>query len=286
VPTSADVLAILDRIVRRVARRFAAEEHDDEPDTPPDVLWCVQAEAVATWRSPVDTRQAVRGAERLRAWCEGFSLHAGVVIAEHDRDALERLCRYGARPAFAQERLAWTDDGRIAYRLKRPWPDGRTELVLEPVAFLRRLCGIIPPPRRHLVRYSGVFGPAAKHRAKLRALVPVSAERPPCAATANGSPGAGRLPWADLLRRVFADDVMRCPCGGRRSVIAVVTDPAIARTLLVALDLSCAPATSRPLRAKKLETSKLNKVGGGRGTCCGAYIHCANCGTVEPYNAS
>ena len=34
---------------------------------------------------------------------------------------------------------------RVA-RLKRPWPDGRTELVLPPVAFLRRLCGIIPPP--------------------------------------------------------------------------------------------------------------------------------------------
>jgi hypothetical protein len=40
-------------------------------------------------------------------------LHAAVVIADHDRDALERLCRYGARPAFAQDRLAWTDDDRI-----------------------------------------------------------------------------------------------------------------------------------------------------------------------------
>jgi hypothetical protein len=35
-------------------------------------------------------------------------MHAGVVIAEHDRDALERLCRYGARPTFALKRLAWT----------------------------------------------------------------------------------------------------------------------------------------------------------------------------------
>jgi integrase len=32
-------------------------------------------------------------------------LHAAVVIAEHDREALERLFRYGARPAFARERL-------------------------------------------------------------------------------------------------------------------------------------------------------------------------------------
>ena len=42
-----------------------------------------------------------------------------------------RTFRYGTRPAFAHERMAWTADGQIAYRLKRPWPDGRTELVLD-----------------------------------------------------------------------------------------------------------------------------------------------------------
>ena len=41
----------------------------------------------------------------------GFSLHTAVVIADTDRAGLERSCRYGARPAFAQDRLAWTDDG-------------------------------------------------------------------------------------------------------------------------------------------------------------------------------
>jgi hypothetical protein len=46
--------------------------------------------------------------------------------------------------------------------------------VLEPVAFLRRLVGIIPPPRRHLVRYAEIFGPACKARAKLRALMPAT----------------------------------------------------------------------------------------------------------------
>ena len=143
-------------MARRLADEAAAEGDEDGA---PDVLAQVQAEAAATWRSPTDRAASVRGVERLRAWCEGFSLHAGVVIAEHDRAALERLCRYGARPAFAHERLAWADDGRIAYQLKRPWPDGRTELVLPPVAFLRRLCGIIPPPRRHLVRFTA---PAAR----------------------------------------------------------------------------------------------------------------------------
>ena len=93
-----------------------------------------------------------------------------------------------------------------------------------------------------------LFGPAAKDRAKLRALVPAAeAAEPDCAATAPRR--RGRVPWAELLRRVFADDVLQCPCGGRRGVLAVVTDPAIARTLLVALDLPHLAAAFAPARA-------------------------------------
>jgi hypothetical protein len=195
----------------------------------------------------------VRGSDGLRAWCDGFSLHAGVVVPDYDREALERLCRYGARPAFAHERLAWTRDGRISYQLKRPWPDGRTHLVLEPVAFLRRLIGIIPPPRRHLVRYAGVFGPASSARKQLCALVPdadpATAASPRCPAPgAPASSGRRRLPWADLLRRVFAQDVLACPCGGRRTVTAFVVDTTLARRVLTALGQAAEPATFAPAR--------------------------------------
>jgi len=137
------------------------------------------------------------------------------------------------------------------YRLKRPWPDGRPHLVLEPVAFLRRLVGIIPPPRRHLVRYAGVFGPAAKARSKLRALIPATDAADAATCPAAGTPipmRARRLPWADLLRRVFAEDVLTCPCGGRRSVTAFVTNQRLARSLLVALGLPAEPATFAPAR--------------------------------------
>jgi hypothetical protein len=50
------------------------------------------------------------------------------------------------------------------------------------------------------------------------------------------------------LRRVFATDVLSCPCGGRRSVIGVVEDSALARAVLAALGLPCAPATFAPAR--------------------------------------
>ena len=55
--------------------------------------------------------------------CAGRRLHA------NDRQGLERLCRYGARGALALERLSRAEDGRIAYRMKRPLPDGTTHLL-------------------------------------------------------------------------------------------------------------------------------------------------------------
>jgi dipeptidyl aminopeptidase/acylaminoacyl peptidase len=42
---------------------------------------------------------------------------------------------------------------------------------------------------------------------------------------------ARRLPWADLPRRVFAEDVLTCPSGGHRSVTAFVTDQRVASSL-------------------------------------------------------
>ena len=49
-------------------------------------------------------------------------------------------------------------------------------------------------------------------------------------------------------RRSFATDVLSCPCGGRRSVLAVVADSALARAVLAALGLPCTPTTFAPAR--------------------------------------
>jgi hypothetical protein len=150
----------------------------------------------------------------------------------------------------------------VSYRLKRPWPDGRTHLVLSPVAFLRRIAGILPPPRRHLVRYAGVFAPRARLRARVVALAPAAvAETLALAAgraAAPASPAApapsaprrrARLPWADLLQRVFAEDVLSCPCGGRRRVLCFITDTDVARQILTALGLPATIPTFASARA-------------------------------------
>ena len=60
------------------------------------------------------------------AQLSGFSLHAGTVCEAHERDSLERLCRYIARPTLSNERLSVNDRGQVVYRLKHAFRDGTT----------------------------------------------------------------------------------------------------------------------------------------------------------------
>ena len=145
----------------------------------------------------------------------------------------------------------------------RPWPDRRTHIVLSPVAFLPRLAGILPPPRRHLVRYAGVFAPRARLRSRVVALAPAAVAataaadattaRTPIAEPAGLAPTSprrpSRLPWADLLQRVFAEDVLACPCGGRRRVLCFITDLDVVRAILTALGLPATIPSFAPARA-------------------------------------
>jgi len=96
-------------------------------------------------------------------------------LRPHRRSA---SCRYGLRSAFSLRRLSLDDDGNAVYRLKRAWPDGRTHLRLEPLALLRRLALLIPPPRSHLVRYHGVLSSASAIRSKIVPRAPRRASSP------------------------------------------------------------------------------------------------------------
>ena len=48
--------------------------------------------------------------------------------------------------------------------------------------------------------------------------------------------GAG-IDWASLLRRVYLDDVLACPCGGRRRIVAHIEEPDAIAAILGHLDL-------------------------------------------------
>jgi len=77
------------------------------------------------------------------ATAAGFSLHAGVAARANERDKIERLCRYIARPALASSRLSLTREELVRYAFKTPWRDGTTHVLFEPLDFIARLaCGV------------------------------------------------------------------------------------------------------------------------------------------------
>ena len=56
----------------------------------------------------------------------GFSLHAGVAAKADEREKLERLCRYIARPAVSEKRLSLLSNGQVRYELKTPYREHHT----------------------------------------------------------------------------------------------------------------------------------------------------------------
>ena len=77
----------------------------------------------------------------------GFDLHAGLCVAADQPDRLERICRYALRPPVAEARLHLTDTGQVQLELRRPWADGTTHLLFEPVELLARLAALRPRPQ-------------------------------------------------------------------------------------------------------------------------------------------
>ena len=162
-------------------------------------------------------------------------------------------------------------DGRLLYRFKRPWRDGTTHIILLPLELLEKLAALVPVPKGHLVRYSGILAPAAKWRALI---VPTPEAEPasmihPCcvetsaaatdslAARSAGVPADPALmqssghrhgrnyTWAELMKRVWALDVLKCPrCQNRMRILAAIHPPEATRKILECLGL---PSRAPPL---------------------------------------
>jgi hypothetical protein len=191
----------------------------------------------------------------------GFSLHANVSIPAHDRMRLERLCRYAARPPVATERLSQLADGRLLYRLKHRWRDGTTHVIYEPLELVAKLAALVPPPRFNLVRYHGVLAPSARWRPEVVPKPEPGETQPhhncPARKAARSIPegkskeqGAIRAryySWSELLKRVFALDVLTCDhCGGRMRILCAIHPPEAIRKIMECLGVPCrAPPIAR-----------------------------------------
>ena len=152
-----------------------------------------------------------------------------------ERDKLERVCRYITRPPVAEKRLSLAPDGNIRYRLKTPYRDGTTHVILEPMDFMARLAALVPRPRVNMVRYHGIFAPSHAWRGQITPARRGKGGRPKLEPTADEANASFRrsMTWAQRLRRVFNIDLETCEaCGSPVKVIASIEDPEVISKIL------------------------------------------------------
>jgi hypothetical protein len=91
------------------------------------------------------------GCRIARARTQPFSnaSQPAVRVEAHERKRLEQLCRYITRPALSDEQVQQNAAGQVELKLKTPWRDGTTHLMMSPLEFMRRLAALVPPPRTH-----------------------------------------------------------------------------------------------------------------------------------------
>ncbi len=192
-----------------------------------------------------------------------MSLHADICVPARDRLRLERLCRYGARSPLSTKRLTRRDDGQFKYRLRHRWRDGTTHMLFEGIELVERLAALTPPPRFHTVRYHGILAPAASCRddvvpapcmqsteAEDDASIACCGSPTPARDVAGATPvdreapaeRHRRLSWSQLMQRVFAVDVLECPCcRGRIRILAAITSSTTVRSILECMGLAALP---------------------------------------------
>ena len=225
-----------------------AEDRSNEAHEPTPLEACMQMSLfggvflrLAEDGTPVPVDDPRFGAGTKSPWAaevNGFNIHAGVMVRAGDREGLERLCRYGARPPFRLERMSLLPDGRVAYLLRKPRRNGAPHLVLDPVHFLARISALVPPPRYPLTRLAGVLAPHSTWRAAVVKYGRDETTAPPAPAaekrgkkkkkktdvsaaearvpsgprTSLGAaivkPVGARIDWASLLRHVYLEDVL------------------------------------------------------------------------------
>ena len=173
-------------LIEEMGQTYLAETDADEDES--RTLRPLQATAV-TYRIAFAPRAGqkvltLRGAmpregmarQPLCADIDGFSLHAAVRVEAHDRKRLDQLCRYITRPALSDERVQLNTAGQVELKLKTPWRDGTTHLVMSPLEFMQRLAALVPRPRLHLIRFHGGAG-AGRQAAAVGGAARLSAAR-------------------------------------------------------------------------------------------------------------
>jgi len=164
----------------------------------------------------------------------GFGVHNRTTVYPSDAEGLHKLACYLMRPPVNLSRLRYHPDSQLfVYEPKAP-QDLDDEALVDPLEFFARVLIHIPEPKKHLVRFYGVY--ANRVRATCRAEDNALAGTDGEVNEATSSRTLSRR-WAELIYRIYEVDPLNCPrCGAGMKILTFIIDPKIIRKILDHLD--------------------------------------------------
>jgi Putative transposase len=134
-----------------------------------------------------------------------------------------KLACYLMRPPVNLSRLRYHPDSQLfVYEPKAP-QDLDDEALVDPLEFFAPVLIHIPEPKKHLVRFYGVYANPVRAtcRAEDNALARTDGE----VNEATSSPTSSRR-WAELIYRIYEVDPLNCPrCGEGMKILTFIIDP-------------------------------------------------------------
>ncbi len=212
------------------------------PVPPPSVVDL--ADLLAILRKRIFRRMLRLGAvpyasiREMMSWPHsGFALDSGTRIVEGDRAGLQRLLLYFLRPAVSLKKLTYKpEEGLVRYQVSKT-NGGPSYHEWPAVEFVGRMAALVPPPRRHVVRYYGALGPRSPLRGAVTEATRGGATQRELesgySVTIGGkverevrkAGSAAKRAWAACMKKIFEVDPVRCEkCGGGMKLVAVILD--------------------------------------------------------------
>jgi hypothetical protein len=122
--------------------------------------------------------------------------------------------------------------------------------LFSPSEFLEKLTALVPPPKTHLVRWSGVFASNSPYRRNI-VLKPNVRKGFEFEESEEGSGEVKKnySSWHKMLARVFKIDVSKCnSCDGDMAVVCAVTDRDSIERYLKSINIDSDPPARSPPR--------------------------------------
>ncbi len=177
----------------------------------------------------------VETAQGMLAWPHsGFHVHDGVWVAAEDREFAVRLARYCARNPVALSRLEYqSGNATVTYHSDKPTGPTAGSETLDVLEFLGREVSHSPNKGQVLQRYYGWY---ASRTRGIRRRAGTEGQQTVYAAPVPVPLREARRRWAELLRRMFEVDPLRCPrCAPELRIVAFITQHRVSDRILTHL---------------------------------------------------